>query len=113
VPDGGALIAAIETATGWPIDEVVGKPSPRMVQLALARYGGTLEECWIVGDRLGTDVKMAADCGVRSALVLSGATSAAEAREAVVQPTVVCADLREFATMIVTGAAAATSAGSG
>jgi ribonucleotide monophosphatase NagD (HAD superfamily) len=112
-PDCGALIAAIETATGWPVDEVVGKPSARMVQLALARYGGALEDCWIVGDRLETDVKMASDCGVRSALVLSGATSAAAAQSAEVKPTMVCDDLNAFATMIVNGAGAASHSNGG
>ncbi|NED97750.1 HAD-IIA family hydrolase [Phytoactinopolyspora alkaliphila] len=111
VPDCGALIAAVETATGRPIDEVVGKPSARMVKLALARYGGTPEECWVVGDRLETDVKMAADCGVSSALVLSGATSAQAARVAALKPTMVCADLNAFATMIVEGAEEASYSG--
>lgn len=111
VPDCGALIAAVETATGQPIDEVVGKPSARMVKLALDRYGGTPEECWVVGDRLETDVRMAVDCGVRSALVLSGATSAQAARESAVKPTMVCADLHVFATMIAEGAEAASYSG--
>ncbi|NDL59542.1 HAD-IIA family hydrolase [Phytoactinopolyspora mesophila] len=108
VPDCGALIAAIETATGWPIDEVVGKPSVRMVELALARYGGTTDDCWVVGDRLETDVRMALDCGANSALLLSGATSLAAAEASALKPTIVCDDLSEFARVLTDGAGSQT-----
>ncbi|WP_166348310.1 HAD-IIA family hydrolase [Phytoactinopolyspora limicola] len=107
VPDCGALIAAIETATGRPVEEVVGKPSPRMIELALARFGGLLDECWVVGDRLETDVRMALDSDVSSALVLSGATTAAAVRAADVTPTMVCDDLYQFASLVTTGRAPA------
>jgi arabinose operon protein AraL len=101
VPDCGALIAAIETATGSPIEEVVGKPSRRIVELALARFDGKIEDCWVVGDRLHTDVRMAVESNVRSALVLTGATTRPELARATFEPTMVCDDLYEFATAIV------------
>jgi HAD superfamily hydrolase (TIGR01450 family) len=103
VPDCGALIAAIETATGSPIDEVVGKPSVRMVELALARYGGKIEDCWVVGDRLHTDVQMAVDSKARSALVLTGASTRSAVEVATLKPTMVCEDLYEFATAVIDG----------
>jgi NagD protein len=74
LPDCGALLAAIETATGTRAEAVVGKPSVHMVRAALDRIGLPAAEVALVGDRQLTDVRMAHDAGMASVLVLSGAT---------------------------------------
>lgn len=74
-PGTGAILAAIETASG--ADAVVlGKPQPPMMEAAAAILGrkGVL----MIGDRPATDVAGARLVGWDAALVLSGVTSADE-----------------------------------
>lgn len=74
LPGNGAIVAAIETASGV-APEVAGKPHPPMLGLVRDRLGpdGTL-----VGDRPDTDGAFARALGYRFALVLTGVTSAAD-----------------------------------
>jgi HAD superfamily hydrolase (TIGR01450 family) len=83
MPDGmwpgtGALLAAVETATGATA-ALVGKPEPQLFLTAIDRMGDG--RTLVVGDRLDSDIAAAAAAGLDSALVLSGGTSrlAAEA----------------------------------
>jgi HAD superfamily hydrolase (TIGR01450 family) len=71
-PDAAAVIAAIEACTGVRCEVNVGKPSPVMLETALDILGLVPTECLMVGDRLYTDIAMAVDAGVDSALVLTG-----------------------------------------
>jgi HAD superfamily hydrolase (TIGR01450 family) len=86
LPDCGALLAALEVATGRRAEAIVGKPSPHMAQAVLARLGVQPERATLVGDRLLTDVQLAHDSGMTSVLVLSGATTRADLAGAPVQP---------------------------
>jgi NagD protein len=74
LPDCGALLAAVEVASGVVAEAVVGKPSEHIAAVALARLGLPAADVVMVGDRLGTDVAMAQRAGMVSALVLTGAT---------------------------------------
>jgi HAD superfamily hydrolase (TIGR01450 family) len=90
MPDGpwpgtGAVLAAIETATGRPATVVVGKPEAPMYEAARDRLGDG--RCLGVGDRLDSDIAGARRAGMDSALVLTGATSRAEAAAAEPRPT--------------------------
>jgi ribonucleotide monophosphatase NagD (HAD superfamily) len=78
IPDCAAVIGAIEGCTGHPVEAVVGKPSPLMLEVALDRLGLTPAECLMVGDRLETDILMGQRAGVRTALVLTGVTRRAD-----------------------------------
>lgn len=75
-PDAAAVIAAIEASTGVRCEANVGKPSALMLETALAALGADPSECVMVGDRLYTDIAMAVDAGVDSALVLTGESTA-------------------------------------
>jgi NagD protein len=77
LPDCGAILAAIETASGRTAEVIVGKPSPEMAAAILDRLGVPAAETVLVGDRLLTDVAMARQAGMIAALVLTGATSEA------------------------------------
>jgi len=81
LPGGGTIVAAIETAVGFP-PALIGKPSPRMLDLLLKDLGCAPGETLMVGDRLDTDVKVGRAVGVRTVLVLTGISSAEEARAA-------------------------------
>ncbi len=80
VPGAGALIAALEAATDQHA-RVVGKPQPLLFQMALERLGTRPEETLVVGDRLETDIAGGQAAGCRTALVLSGVTTKAQAMQ--------------------------------
>jgi NagD protein len=75
LPDCGALLAAIEVATGTTAEAVVGKPSEHIAAVALRRLGLAAADVVMVGDRLATDVAMAHRAGMVAVLVLTGATT--------------------------------------
>ena len=71
VPDCGSVCIGIKNATGRePV--VIGKPSPLMPELAMAKWGFTKEQTAVIGDRIYTDVKSGLNAGVTGILVLSG-----------------------------------------
>lgn len=74
-PDAAAIIGAIEGCTGIRCEQNTGKPDPFMLEAALARLKLTASDCIMVGDRLTTDIRMAIDAGMPSALVLTGETT--------------------------------------
>jgi len=71
-PDAAAILAAIEACTGVRCEANLGKPDPVMLRTALDVLGLPADRCIMVGDRLYTDVAMAVDAGIDSALVLTG-----------------------------------------
>jgi len=79
LPDCAAMLAAIEASTGAHAEAIVGKPSPHMAAALLDRLGVSARTTLLVGDRLATDVRMANEAGMISALVLTGATDLEEA----------------------------------
>lgn len=95
VPGGGPLISAVALAAGvTPI--VVGKPSVEVVRAALDRLGATPPATAIIGDSLATDIAAGRAAGLVTVLVLSGATTAAEATAAVHRPDLVFASLADL-----------------
>lgn len=78
-PGTGALVAALEYATGRTA-RVVGKPDPMMFSTALDRLdpGRAL----MIGDRLDSDLAGADAAGLDGAIVLSGVTTREQAQAA-------------------------------
>jgi HAD superfamily hydrolase (TIGR01450 family) len=96
MPDGpwpgtGAVLAAVEAATGHRADLVVGKPEPAMYEAARDRLGPG--RVLAVGDLLDVDVAGARRAGLDSALVLTGGTSRDAADAADPKPTYVADSL--------------------
>ena len=79
-PDCAAIIAAIEACTGATCEANLGKPNPAMLHAALEGVDVDLADCVMVGDRLGTDIRMGLDTGMAAALVLTGETTADDVR---------------------------------
>ena len=77
MPGAGAIVAALEFSSER-TPYVVGKPNPMAFELMKAEHriesGGTL----MVGDRLDTDIAFARNCGMKSALVLTGNSKKAD-----------------------------------
>lgn len=92
VPGAGAILAALEVATDVkPV--IIGKPAPEMYRLALERLGVTPNQALVVGDRLETDIVGAQALGCSTALVLSGVTTEASARQWTPPPDWIVQDL--------------------
>lgn len=81
LPGGGTIVAAIETAVGFP-PLLIGKPTTRMLDLVLQESGCPPAQTVVVGDRLDTDIKMGRAGGTVTVLVLTGISSAQDARTA-------------------------------
>lgn len=78
VPGTGAILAALEASSGVkPV--IVGKPAPKMYQLAMKRLKINPEETLVIGDRLETDIAGAQIIGCKTGLVLSGVTTEKDA----------------------------------
>jgi NagD protein len=96
LPDCGAMLAAIETASGGRAEAIVGKPSTHMSRAVLSRLGLKAEDVILVGDRLLTDVGMAHAAGMTSALVMTGATTEADLLASEFRPDFVLNDVAEL-----------------
>lgn len=79
-PGTGAVLAAVETATGARA-EIGGKPERHLFEAARERIDGA-ERVAMVGDRVSSDIEGGRRAGLATILVLSGATSREEARDA-------------------------------
>jgi len=58
IPDCAGMIAAVEAVTDRRVELIVGKPSPIILDVALAALGVPAAESVIVGDRIETDIMM-------------------------------------------------------
>jgi len=86
IPDCAGMIAAVEAVTDKKVEVIVGKPSPIILEVALAALGVPADAAAIVGDRIETDLVMGRRLGLGTVLVLSGVTRAADPRIAAVAP---------------------------
>lgn len=96
IPDCGAILAALEVATGARAEAIVGKPSEHMAATVVERLGLSAGDTLLVGDRLLTDVRMARRAGMHAALVLTGATTSAELAASPDTPDYVLNDLSQL-----------------
>lgn len=100
IPDCGAMIGAIEGATGEPVTMITGKPSSLMANYIL---NNVLEmkaaDCFMIGDRLETDIKMANEAGIQSVLVMTGITNSDMLEMASFQPNYVLDSVKDICTL--------------
>jgi glycerol-1-phosphatase len=90
-PGTGAIVAAIETATGATAT-ITGKPEPHIFAIARQLLAGCTRVA-VVGDNLATDIAGAKRAGLDAILVLSGATAPADVEHADTQPDLVLPSL--------------------
>jgi 4-nitrophenyl phosphatase len=84
IPGGGAILAAVERATGVHA-EIAGKPHPPMAAMVAEVVGDqAARRAVMVGDRADTDGRFARTLGCRFAMVLTGVTR----RESIVDGTI-------------------------
>jgi len=99
IPDAAGVIAALEATTGKKVEQIVGKPSPVIVSVAIDRLGVPREHCAMVGDRLETDMRMARDAGLIGILTLSGVTSRADLASSQIEPNYVIESIAALADL--------------
>lgn len=74
VPACGALVAPIEKVTGVS-PYFLGKPNPAMMYWARRKLGVHSANCFLIGDRMDTDIVGGIESGMTTCLVLTGVTS--------------------------------------
>jgi HAD superfamily hydrolase (TIGR01450 family) len=98
-PGSGALLAAVETASGR-VAVTVGKPEPILFQTALDRLGPG--RALMIGDRVDADLVGARAAGIDAALVMTGVADRAAAESAPAPGPVAIAERLE--TLVLDGA---------
>lgn len=93
VPDCAAICKMIEYATDKK-PTYIGKPAPTMVNIVRQKYGYSLEEVVVIGDRLYTDIATGLNAGVTSICVLTGEATLEEAVEGDIKPTYIFEDIK-------------------
>ncbi len=96
IPDCAGMIAAVEAVTDRKVEAIVGKPSPIILEVALATLGVPADDAAIVGDRIETDIVMGRRLGLGTVLVLSGVTRAGDPRIAAIAPDHVVGSVRDL-----------------
>jgi 4-nitrophenyl phosphatase len=90
-PATGAILAAIETASGATAT-ITGKPEPHIFAIARHLLPGC-KRVAMIGDNLATDIAGAKRAGLDAILVLSGATDPVELKQATARPDLVLPSL--------------------
>jgi HAD superfamily hydrolase (TIGR01450 family) len=80
-PGTGAIATALEYASGVRA-EIIGKPAPGIALRAMRQLGVAPADTLMIGDGLDLDIVAGHAAGVSTALVLTGLTTAEQAREA-------------------------------
>jgi 4-nitrophenyl phosphatase len=96
-PGAGAVVAAVEAATGV-VPLSIGKPEPYLLEEAARAVGRDPREAIMIGDGLATDIAAARAVGARSILMLTGVSTRADYDELAApdRPTDVAADAAEL-----------------
>jgi 4-nitrophenyl phosphatase len=95
IPGSGTIIGAIEIAAGKKA-RIIGKPEPILYRMAMERLEVSPEHTLAIGDRLETDIAGAQAAGIHTALVLSGASTTAQAETWQPQPEIIVKHLTEL-----------------
>ena len=85
----------IEAATGKK-PKYIGKPEPMMIDIVREKFGYSIEETVVIGDRLYTDIKAGLNAGVTSVCVLSGEASVKDIEEGEIKPTLTFYSVKEM-----------------
>ena len=99
LPDCGSICVLLTAASGVK-PEYIGKPNRNMIDVVSKMTGVPNENICAVGDRLYTDIAVAANAGSVSVCVLSGESSEQDIAESEVKPDYVLKDVAEIAKIL-------------
>lgn len=100
IPDAGATIAALEHITGRKLELLAGKPSTLITQVALDLLGVSAKHCMMVGDRLETDIFMGQQAGMKTAVVMTGASKREDVARMAQPPDFVLENIGEIPALL-------------
>ena len=86
VPDCGSIAEMLCRSTGKK-PHFIGKPEPDMLLLTMKKFGYTMEESVMVGDRVYTDIAAGYNAGIDTVFVLSGEGTVSDAESSNTPPT--------------------------
>lgn len=89
IPDCGAMLELIKTATGKKPQMIFGKPYKYMVDVVLDKTGYKKEEIAMVGDRLSTDIAFGLNNGILSVMVLTGEATMDDVEQGDIKPDII------------------------
>ena len=100
-PGAGAVVAAIEATTGV-VPVSIGKPAPRLLEIAAQAVGRSPREAIMIGDGILTDLAAANALGMRCIFMLTGVSTREQLRALAPadQPVAVAADATELAAAL-------------
>jgi len=101
VPGAGAIVAAVEAASGvTPVS--IGKPEPRLLAQAARTVGADPRDAVMIGDSLQSDLPAARAVGARCILMLTGVTTLAQVDDLAVdeRPLAVAVDAAELRAIL-------------
>lgn len=100
IPDCGGMIGAIEGVTGEKIKLIAGKPSQIAVKYIIENVLKIDKSlCYIIGDRLDTDILMGINYNIKTVLVLTGITTKEMLKKSSIKPTFVLDSIESIPTL--------------
>ncbi len=93
-PGAGAITAALKASTDVePL--IIGKPNEPAYEVAREKLDG-VDEIWMVGDRLDTDIAFAKRFGMKAIMVLTGVNSLEDVERSGIRPDLVLPSVKEL-----------------
>lgn len=103
IPDCASMIGAIEGTTGQKIDAVIGKPSQYLANYVVDEILQLPpDQCYMVGDRLETDILMGNESGINTILVLTGISALTDVNASLYQPDYILDSVKSLKDLLVT-----------
>ena len=96
IPDTGAMLEMIKTATGKQPLMIAGKPYQYMVDVVLDKTGYKKEEIAMVGDRLATDIAFGLNNDILSIMVLTGEATMEDVEKGDIKPDIILQHAKEI-----------------
>ncbi|MFQ3318103.1 MAG: 4-nitrophenyl phosphatase [Natronomonas sp.] len=100
IPGSGAVVNAVGGIVERAPERVLGKPSAEAQRAALDALDASPERCFVVGDRLNTDIELGERAGMTTILVRTGVTTDADVERSEVQPDYVIDSLADLETVL-------------
>jgi len=93
-PGAGAIVASLKASTDRePL--IIGKPNEPAYEIVKERLG-PVDEVWMVGDRLDTDIAFAKRFGMKAILVLTGVSTLEDVEKSEIKPDLVLPSVKEL-----------------
>lgn len=96
IPDTGAMLELIKTATGKSPLYIFGKPFKFMVDVVLDKTGFSKDQIAMVGDRLSTDIAFGLNNDILSILVLTGEATMEDVKNGNIKPDIILPHAKEI-----------------